>query len=289
MECESCGIRPMVLGCAAAVLCAAAFLYSADAGIYAIAALLLALGGVVWEGRWEPQVFRRYAVALLIFAGLSVVLVFAINAAMTKPLDFRYWKSSLAIVNLHRWKEPAAMTEDGEIRLLVTLIVGGIVFLLRAHGARQGQRRDHSSHGVSAQRIRVCRCSLCKPGWFAPMTSTSSSPSFRWYFSRARSCSRSPQPIVSAGAALAAVLCSVLFAQPAAVFRPSMIRFRLGQLQYPLISCPIGFQEFDRACFPAGFTGMLQTVSGYVQQHSGPQDSDRDLSLPIHVGDGFWP
>ncbi len=52
-----------------------------------------------------------------------------------------------------------------------------------------------------------------------------------------------------------------------------MIRFRLGQLRYPLVSCPIGFQEFDRACFPAQFTGMLQTVSGYIQQHSGPQDS----------------
>src|ERR1035438_8281552 len=123
--------KPVVLGCAAALLCAAAFLYSADAGIYAIAAWLIALAGVAWEGRWEPQAFRRYAFALLAFAVLSVALVFAINAAMTTALDFRYWRSSLAIVNLHRWKEPAPMTEDGEIRLLVTLIVGGIIFLLR--------------------------------------------------------------------------------------------------------------------------------------------------------------
>jgi hypothetical protein len=44
-------------------------------------------------------------------------------------------------------------------------------------------------------------------------------------------------------------------------------------VQNPLTSCPPGFQEFDRACFPADFTGMLQTVSSYVQKHSGPQDS----------------
>ncbi len=96
------------------------------------------------------RLFAGTPSALLMFAGVSVVLVFAINAAMTKPLDFRYWKSSFAIVNLHRWKEPAAMTEDGEIRLLVTLIVGGIVFALRGLVRDKERRRDHGSHGVSA-------------------------------------------------------------------------------------------------------------------------------------------
>src|ERR1035441_7696042 len=179
--------KPVVQGCIAAVLCAAAFLYSADAGIYAIAALLLALAGVAWEGRWAPQAFQRYAVALLVFAALSVALVFAINAAMTKPLDFRYWKSSVAIVNLHRWKESAPMTDDGIIRLLVALIAGGGGFCIRLccgyHAKRAGavrrpaHRLRHLSYGVFRQRdfvfLRlvhpVCRCGASNGCMFRPV------------------------------------------------------------------------------------------------------------------------
>jgi hypothetical protein len=264
--------KPVAMGCCAALLCAAAFLYSADAGIYAIAALLIALAGVVWQGRWEPQAFRRYAIALLVFAVFSVALVFVTNAAMTKPLDFRYWKSSLAIVNLHRWKEPAPMTEDGEVRLLVTLIVGGIVFLVRRVVPDKGKGEITARMGflISAFvfALLTTQTGLVRSDdqhiVFAifPMVVFANAILFSF-----------PSSIVSAGAALAMIACSALFAQPATVFRPAMIRFRLGQLQNPLVSCPIGFQEFDRACLPEGFTGMLRTVSGYVQQHSGPKDS----------------
>ncbi len=263
--------KPVLLGCTAAVLCAAAFLYSADAGIYAIAALLLALAGVAWEGRWAPQAFRRYAAALLVFAGFSVALVFVINAAMTKPLDFRYWKSSVAIVNLHRWKEPAPMTEDGKVRLLAALIAGGVVFLLRRLAPRgKAGTTVRSGFLLSAFAFAVVtmQSGLVRSDdqhiVFAifPMVLFASAILFSF-----------DSFILSAGAALAMVVCSVLFTQPAAVFRPSMVRFRLEQWQYPLTSCPPGFREFDRTCFPADFTGMLQTVSAYVQQHSGPQDS----------------
>ncbi len=263
-------LKPVILGCVAAVLCAAAFLYSADAGIYAIAALLLALGGAAWEGRWAPQAFRRYAIALVVFAGVSAVLVLAINAAMTRPLDFRYWKSSMAIVNLHRWKEPAAMTDDGKIRLLVALIAGGVVFLVRriAPGkagitARTGFLLSAFAFAVVTMQSGLVR-SDDQHIVFAifPMVLFAGAILFSF-----------DSVMVSTGAAAALVICSILFTQPAAVFRPSMVRFRLEQVQYPLTSCPPGFREFDRACFPADFTSMLQTVSGYVQQHSGSKDS----------------
>jgi hypothetical protein len=261
--------KPMALGCISAILCAAAFLYSADAGIYAIAALLLALAGVAWEGRWAPHAFRRYAVALLVFAVLSVALVFAINAAMTRALDFRYWKSSVAIVNLHRWKEPAPMTEDGKIRLTATLIAGGVVFLLRrlAPGkgitARSGFLLSAFVFAVVTMQSGLVRSDdqhivfAIFPMVFFVGAILFSFDSF----------------IISAGAALAMVACSVLFVQPASVFRPSVFRFRLLQTQYPFTACPPGFRESNRACFPADFTGMLQTVSAYVDQHSGLQDS----------------
>lgn len=263
-------LKPVVLGCASAVLCAAAFLYSADAGIYAIAALLLTLGGAAWEGRWAPQAFRRYAVALLVFAGLSVVLVFAINAAMTGPLDFRYWKSSLAIVNLHRWKEPAPMTADGEVRLLATLIVGGVVFLLRRVVPAKGGIIARSGFLLSAFVFAVV---TMQSGLVRSDDQHIVFAIFPMVFFVGAILLSFDSFIASAAAALAMVACSVLFVQPATVFRPSMVRFRLEQAQYPLTSCPGGFREFDRACFPTDFTGMLQTVSGYVQQHSGAKDS----------------
>ena len=264
--------KSAVMGCVSALLCAAAFLYSADAGIYAIAALLLALGGVAWEGRWEPRALRSYVVALLIFAALSVVLVFVINASMTRALDFRYWKSSVAIVNLHRWKEPAAMTDDGEIRLLVALIAGGMVFLLRRLVPDKGKTEIIARTGflLSAFGFAVLtmQSGLVRSDdqhiVFAIFPMVCFVGAILFSFS---------QPIVSAVAAIAVVAFSTLFAEPATVFRPSMVRFRLAQLRNPLTSCPEGFREFDRACFPANFTGMLQTVSGYVTQHSAPQDS----------------
>ena len=86
-----------------------------------------------WRGkaRREAQPFRSYVAALLAFIGLSVVLVFAINAAMAGLLDFRFWRTSLALVSIHRWNEPAAMSDAATIQLLVTLFAGGVIFLVR--------------------------------------------------------------------------------------------------------------------------------------------------------------
>src|ERR1019366_1685909 len=79
--------------------------------------------------------------------------------------------------------------------------------------------------------------------------------------------------IISAGAAIAAVACSLLFAQPVATFRPANLRSRLGQLRHPLANCPGGFREFDRACFPLEFDGLIRSAANYLQQRSGPADS----------------
>ena len=105
-------LNPVLLGCGAALLCAAAFLYSADTGVYGIASVAghpcrSGVGSAVAKS----QPFRSYAAALLAFVGLSVVLVFAINAAMAGLLDFRFWRTSLALVSIHRWNEPAAMSD----------------------------------------------------------------------------------------------------------------------------------------------------------------------------------
>ncbi len=130
-------LRPALLGCGAAILCAVAFLYSADTGSYGIAAFLLSLAGVAWEGRREERALWPYASALPAFAMASLILAMVINAIMARPLDFRFWRNSLAILSSYRWIEPTSMTRLGKIHLLVALVMAGVVFLVRgttAHG-----------------------------------------------------------------------------------------------------------------------------------------------------------
>jgi|SRR5271166_335 len=129
-------LKPIVLGCGAAFLCAIALLYSADTGAYAIAALLLSLAGVAWESRRESRAMLSYVSALLAFAVTALVLVIAINAIMARPLDFHFWQNSLAILSGYRWIEPASMSKVGKVRLLTVPLVAGIVFLSRGVTAR---------------------------------------------------------------------------------------------------------------------------------------------------------
>jgi hypothetical protein len=265
-------LSPLLLGCGAALLCTTAFLYSADTGVYAVAALLVTFGGVVWETRRDSPPFRLYAAALLSFAGLSVVLMFAINTAMASLLDFRFWRTSLALVSVHRWNEPAEMSEAATIQLLATLIVGGLIFLLRglAPGdrkatitARNGFLLSAFAFAFAAMQTGLVR-SDHQHVVFAvyPMMFLGGAVLFSF---RSRT--------VSATAALVALTCSVLFGQPAPVFQPANFRYRLGQMRHPLTECPGGFREFSRVCYPAAFAQMLSAGVGYLQQHSAEHDS----------------
>ena len=74
-------------------------------------------------------------------------------------------------------------------------------------------------------------------------------------------------------AALAAVVCSVVFSQPAPHFQPASLHFRLARMLRPITTCPGGYREFDHACYPSEFANKLDTTVGYLQQHSAEQDS----------------
>ncbi len=262
------GMQPMLLGCGAALLCALAFLYSADTGVYAVAAWVVTLVAVGWEGRRERSAIGQYAAAVAWFAVLAVILVFVINLFMAKLLDFRFWKSSLALVSVHRWNEPAAMSDAGTLQLLGALLLGSGILVLR-----RVVRDD--------DKLRI----VPRPGFllaaflfaFATMQtglvrSDSQHILFAIFpmvlFAGVVLVSFRSQ-VVSAIAALAIVACSLLVAQPAAMFRPETIRFRMEQLRDPFTSCPSGYREFDRACFPAPFAAMTHSLVDYLQQHSG--------------------
>ena len=263
---------PALLGCGAALLCAAAFLYSADTGVYGIAALLVTLVGVAWEARRESQPFQSYSVALMAFTGLCFVLVFAINAAMAGLLDFRFWRTSLALVSIHRWNEPAAMSSAVTTQLFVTLIAGGIIFLARCFvpddrdasvTARTGFLLSAFVFAFAAMQIGLVRSdSQHIVLALYPMMFLAGAVLFSF---RSRT--------VSALVALVAVACSVMFGHPVAIFQPSSFRYRLAQMRHPLTECPSGFREFSGVCYPASFAEMLRAGVSYLQQHSGENDS----------------
>ena len=259
-------LQPAMFGCGAALACAVAFLYSADTGVFGIAALLLSLAGVAWEGRRQAHKMRLYAMAIGAFALSSVVLVFLFNAAMASLLDFSFWKSSLALVAVHRWNEPSTMSQESAIRLLVTLIVGAVVLVARwwvggdrtAVTARLGFLLSAFAFSVLAMQTGLVR-SDSNHVVFAifPMVFFTGVVLFSF-----------PSRAGSAAAAVFAVAVSIWFAQPVSTFQPSSLRYRYVQFRYPLTTCPAGFAQFDHACFPAGFGAMLETTANYLRQRT---------------------
>lgn len=264
--------KPWAFAVGSALLTALAFWYSADTGVYSVAAWLIGMGGIAWESRRELNKFRLYAVAMATFAACSVVLVFLVNTIVAGPLDFRFWRSSLALVSVHRWNEPAAMTDTGAIHLLLPLLIGSGLFLLRllvpadqsvVFSARTGFLLSAYVFALLSMQSGLVRSDSNHIvfGIF-PMV----------FFSGAILFSFASR-VAGAAAALAAVAASLLFADPLPIFQPANIRYRLARMRHPITICPGGFREFDRVCFPSDFAGTLQTTVSYLQQHSSEHDS----------------
>jgi hypothetical protein len=265
-------LKPLVLGCGAALLTAVAFWYSADTGVYGIAAFLIALGGVGWEARREPQKFKLYAVAVGAFAASFIILVFVINAIVASPMDFHFWQTSLALVSVHRWNEPAPMSETGAMHLLLPLVAGCVLFLLRLVIPANRQEVIAGRTGFLLSAFVFALLSMqsglvrSDPNHIVfgifPMVFFSGVILFSF---RSR--------VASAVAALVAIASSLSFGQITPIFHPADLRYRLARSVHPMTSCPRGYKEFDRACFPADFAETLQTTVNYLQQGSNDRDS----------------
>jgi len=261
-------LDPYVLGCCAAMLCAIAFLYSADSGIYALAALLMSLVAAIWDSERNSSDGYPLAFGLLTFLAAFTVLVLVIKVTVADPPNFHFWSNSLAIVSDYRWIEPAMMTTAGKVRLLAALIVGAVIFLLR--------RAIHEPG--NGDNIAVRPGFLVAAFLFAGFTlqaglvrSDSGHITMAIFpivcFAGVILFSFESRNVIRS-VVLAAVLCSILFINPGAMFEPSSIRNRFAQLSHPVTECPAGFREVDRACFPTEFAGMLEATAGYLRQHT---------------------
>jgi hypothetical protein len=265
-------LKPWLFGAGSALLIALAFLYSADTGVYGIAAWLLGLAGVAWEGRRESRKFAGYAVAAAGFAACLAVLLLVINAILAAPLNFRFWKTSLALVNVHRWNEAYPISSAGAVHLLAPAAIGAVLFFLRAFVPAERKLVITARPGFLLSAFLFALLSLQSGlvrsdynhivfGIF-PMVLFAGAVLFSF-----------PSRAASAVAALAAIACSIMLSAPALAFQPSYLRFRLARMHRPIATCPGGFREFDHACYPSHFTETLQTTVNYLQQHSGKHDS----------------
>ncbi|MGC2110743.1 MAG: hypothetical protein WA655_14580 [Candidatus Korobacteraceae bacterium] len=265
-------VRPVVMGCSAALLCTIAFLYSADTGVYGIAALLLSLAGVAWEGQRERKVFPRYLTALLAFAGSFVVLVFAVNVLMGSVLDFRFWRSSLALVSIHRWNEPSAMSQPEATRLLGALAAGTIVFLLR-HFVPDKHASSLAARSGFLIGAFVFALAMMQSGLVRSDSMHVVFAVFPMVFFTGVVLFSFGSRLASAIAAVVAVGGCAVGAQPERAFTPSSLRYKVAQLRHPSRECPAGFEDFRQICYPAHFVNMLNVADNYLDQHTPPNDS----------------
>jgi hypothetical protein len=262
-------IRPVMLGGGAALLCVIAFLYSADAGAYALMALLLTLLAVAWEKRRDQRLLRACASALVAFATASLVLVIAVNTFAAKPFDFSFWRNSLAILVGYRWIEPASMTKIGKLHLLAATLVGGLVFLMRGVTARDHHLGITARSGFLLSAFAFAFLAM-QSGLVRSYLLHIVGAVYVMVFLAGVVLFSSSSRVGAALAVLFAVGCSFFLGESPLLL--ATIRQNYVHLGDRLMVCPSGFREFDQVCYPGEFTSILQTTSTYLQQRSGPND-----------------
>jgi hypothetical protein len=265
-------LKPLTFGACSAVLIAVAFLYSADTGVYGVAAWGLGLAGVAWERRRQQFRLAQYLAVGCTFAVCLALLVLAMNAVMASPFDFHFWKTSLALVSVHRWNEPYPMSEEGATRLLAPLVAGACLFLLRALARTDRGKVVTARSGFLLSAFLFALLSM-QSGLVRSDTNHIIFGVYPMVLFAGVVLFSFQSRSACAAAVLAAVGCSVTFSEPPAYFQPANIRFRLARMLHPIAACPGGYREFDHACYPNDFAGTLETVVGYLQQHSGDRDA----------------
>ncbi len=257
-----------VFGIAGALLWAIAFLVAGDTGVYATAAWFVVCFAIAVETRGE-KFLGKLLFTLLVFLLSAGGVAIVINSVMASPFDFHFWRDSLAQVAAYRWATPAAMTAMGEVHLLSALLIGIVIFLVRAQ-SRKGNRavtqRTGFLLGGFVFALAMLQSALVRSdighviiGEFA-LTFFVSTILFS-FSGRA-----------SLAGVVVAIAASMLFSHP--IFRPSSVIRLYGQLRNPLTECPPGYNEFDRACYQEPLTPqMLTAAAGFLQAHSRANDS----------------
>jgi hypothetical protein len=263
-------VKAIPFACASALAIIVGFWYSADTGTYGLAAWLLAMACTAWEYRREAKPGLLVS-ALAVFSVSMIVLVLLTNLLTGgSPLDFHFWRTSLALVSVHRWNEPAAMSYERGLHLVLPLLIAIPVFLVRLM-VRDDTRPAVSRIGFLLSAFAFAVLSMQSglvrsdyshiiPGVY-PLVFFTAVIVFSF---------RSKVALLAAFAAVAA---SLLAGTIIPEFQPASMKFRLARAFYPLPSCPAGYRDVDRACFPETFANFVDTATTYLKQHSNAGDA----------------
>jgi hypothetical protein len=199
-------------------------------------------------------------------------LVFAVNAVMGGIFDFHFWRASLALVGIHRWNEPAAMSSATTIRLLLTITACAMVFLLRAFlpGDRSASLTSRPGFLISALLFGLAAMQTVMVRSDDQHFVLAVYPTV--FLAGATLFSFSSPRIIAVAAVLAVGL-SAVFGQPIAIFQLSSFQYRFSQLVQPVTECPDRFRQLQGVCYPARFATMLDTGTNFLTQHSRENDS----------------
>jgi len=262
-------MRSAYAGAVGAVLCAIAFLVAADVGIYTTAAWFICWLAIAVEMRHQRFAGKLFA-GLVAFAVTALILAVAVNSSMARPLNFKFWRDSLAQVAGYRWATPVAMTKEGATHLLFALASCAVIFALQAVArktpASRITQRPAFLLGAFVFGLAVMQSALVRSdlghviiGEFALI-----------FFAAAILFSFRGRAAI-AGIAVAIVI-SIAFSHP--VFSPASVVTLYRQLRRPMTQCPPGYSAFDQACYVDPLTPrMLVAGRDFLSRNSTDKDS----------------
>jgi hypothetical protein len=250
----------------AAAVCVTMFLVAADSGIYAVAALLLCL---VFTSIARARISRLAQLLVVSVVGF-IALAVAVNAVLASPLNFRFWRSSLAIAAGYRWFEPIAMSKLDKHHLFAILAGGVAVFayawLLRKPRGPWTRRPAFLVAGFGFA-LLMTQSSLVRSDHVHVLMGSYA----MIFLGGAILLDEADGPSwIATTLAIIIIVATAILAKPVPVLLPGNVAAQLRQIARPAFSCPPGTQEFDRACFLADDVQLLRSVSGFVDSHAAP-------------------
>lgn len=256
---------------AAAGICVAGFWLSADTGLYFTAALLFCIVATAIAKRRTRRMTSLAAFAAVFFAAFVLLT----NIWMASLVDFRFWRSSLAIATGYRWFEPLSMYKPDKRLLLGVIALGLVVFAIawwqRKPGGNWSRRPAFLLSGLCLG-LLMTQTAMVRSDYghvrmgIYPLVFLCGIIALDQFESKLWS-------IALPGATVVATL---VFASAYPIYKPAEALQWVREAAHPVRTCPTGMTELDRACLAPSDAKLIMEVSRNV-------DSRTPAGAPIAI------